>query len=108
MANSLKGEAPLGPCTLAFNFGAFIELEEKTGHKVPVLLAMLNAGLGFGDLRDFVWAGLRAHHPEMGDAEVIALVDDQGFEAASGAVGKAVTAFFGSQKEKAKNPPKRA
>lgn len=105
MANPLKGEARLGDCTLAFNFGAFCELEEKTGKKMPVLLAMLQDGLGFGELRDFVWAGLRANHPDMGDEAVIELIDETGFETAALAVGKAVTAFFGAQKEKVKNPP---
>lgn len=108
MAIPLKGEAQLGDCTLAFNFGAFCALEEKTGKKMPVLLSMLQEGLGFGELRDFAWAGLQTNHPGMTDEQVIMLVDEVGFEAAASAIGKAVTAFFGSQKEKAKNPPKAA
>jgi hypothetical protein len=108
MANPMKGEAHLGDYTLTFNFGAFCALEEKTGNKMPVLLAMLQDGLGFTELRDFAWAGLQAKHPGLSNEEVSSLIDDTGFEAAALAIGKAVTAFFGSQKEKAKNPPKAA
>lgn len=108
MANPMKGEAPLGDCTLAFNFGAFCALEEKTGKKMPALLQSLQEGLGFGEMRDFAWAGLRTHHPDMNDEAVTKLIDETGFEAAAAAIGAAVTSFFGTQKEKAKNPPKAA
>lgn len=104
----MKGEAQLGEYTLAFNFGAFCALEEKTGKKMPVLLALLQEGLGFGELRDFLWAGLQANHPGMTDEAVMKMVDEVGFEAAAAGIGKAATAFFGSQKEKVKNPPKAA
>lgn len=108
MANPMKGEAQLGEYTLTFNFGAFCALEEKTGKKMPVLLALLQEGLGFGELRDFAWAGLQAKHPGMTDEAVVALVDEVGFEAVAFAIGKAATAFFGNQKEKARNPLKAA
>jgi hypothetical protein len=108
MANPMKGEAQLGDFTLTFNFGAFCSLEVKAGKKMPVLLQMLQEGLGFGELRDFAWAGLQAKHPGMTDEAVIDLVDEVGFEAAAVAIGKAVSEFFGSQKEKGKNPPKAA
>lgn len=105
MANPIKGEATLGEFKLAFNFGAFCELEDKTGLKVPQLLQALGDGLGFKQLRDFVWAGLQTYHNGTDDEAVIALIDKVGFEAAAVAVGKAVNGFFGSQKEKGKNPP---
>lgn len=108
MANPMKGEAQLGDYTITFNFGAFCALEEKTGMKMPVLLAILQEGLGFSELRDFAWAGLKANHPGMTDETVEKLVDEVGFEVAALAIGKAATAFFGSQKEKVKNPPKAA
>lgn len=108
MSNPMKGEAQLGDYTVAFNFGAFIALEEKTGKKINGLLEMLNEGLGFSDMRDFAWAGLQANHPGITDAEVAKILDDVGFESAAGVIGRAVTNFFGSQKEKAKNPPKAA
>lgn len=106
MTNPMKGEAQLGDYTLAFDFGAFIMLEEKAGKKMPALLQMLNEGLGFGDIRDFTWAGLQSNHPGLSDGDVVSLVNEVGFEATAAAIGKAVTAFFGSQKEKGKNPPK--
>lgn len=105
MANPLKGEARLGEYTLAFNFGAFCALEEKTGKKMPVLLSMLQEGLGFGELRDFAWAGLQANHKGVTDEVIEALIDETGFEVAAAAIGKSVASFFGSQKEKVKNPP---
>lgn len=108
MANPMKGESQLGDHTLVFNFGAFCALEEKAGKKMPALLAMLQEGLGFTDLRDFVWAGTRARHPELTDDGITALLDETGFEVAALAVGKGVSSFFGSQREKAKNPPKAA
>lgn len=106
MANPVKGEARLGEYTLAFNFGAFCELEEKTGHKMPQLLGSLADGLGFGELRDFLWAGLQTNHKGISDEAVLGLLDEHGYEAVGGTVGKAVTAFFGTAKAKAKNPPK--
>jgi hypothetical protein len=105
MANALRGEAPLGDLTLAFNFGTFIELEQKTGMKMQGLMLAVQDGLGFGQLRDFLWAGLLKHHA-MSEADVTALLDDVGFEAAATAVGKCITSFFGEQKAKAENPPK--
>ena len=108
MANPLQGETKLGDFTLAFTFGAFIALEERVGKKVPQLLQMMQDGLGFADIRDFAWAGLLKHHPELTDAEISAILDDVGFEVAGGAIGKAVSNFFARQKEKAKNPPKAA
>lgn len=108
MANPIKGEARLGEHTLAFNFGAFCELEEKTGKKMPELLAAVNNGLGFSELRDFVWAGLQTNHKGTTDEEVTEILNEHGFQSGAEAVAKAVTAFFGSQRAKAKNPPKAA
>ena len=105
MANPMKGEARLGDLTLAFNFGAFCELEERRGKKLAALLQMMQEGLGFSELRDFAWAGLQKHHRGITDEDVIKVIDEVGFETAAEAVGKAVTAFFSTQKEKAKNPP---
>lgn len=104
MANPLSGEASLGEFTLAFNFGAFCQLEERTGKKVPDLLQALATGLGFGELRDFVWAGLQQHHAGISDETLLELLDQQGYEAAGAAVGKAISAAFGKPKEK--NPRK--
>ena len=108
MANPMKGEAQLGDYTLTFNFGVFCSLEVKAGMKMPQLLTALGEGLGFGELRDFVWAGLQPKHEGITDEGVAQLIDETGFEVAAAAVGKAVSGFFGSQKEKAKNPPKAA
>lgn len=106
MANPVKGEAQLGEHTLAFNFGAFCELEDRTGLKMPALLQSLMDGLGFNELRHFMWAGLQTHHKGISDEAILAVLDEHGFEGSASAVGKAVSGFFGSQKEKGKNPPK--
>lgn len=108
MPNPLKGEAQLGEFTLAFNFGAFCELEEKTGKKVPELLQAMADGLGFRELRDFVWAGLQTHHKGVSEETAVQLLDEHGYEAAGIAIGKAVTGFFGKLKAKGQNPPKAA
>lgn len=105
MANPMKGEAPLGDRTLAYDFGAFCVLEEKTGKKVPQLMQALQEGLGFGELRDFAWAGLQKHH-NMGETEVVDLLNEVGFQPTAEAVAKAITSFFGEQRAKGKNPPK--
>jgi hypothetical protein len=105
MANPMKGEAQLGELTLAYNFGAFCTLEEKTGKKVPVLMNMLQEGMGFSELRDFAWAGLQKHH-NMTEAEVVAALDEIGFQTTAEAIAKAITSFFGEQRAKGKNPPK--
>jgi len=106
MANSIKGETTLGDYTLAFNFGTFCQLEDKTRLKVPDLLQAMQVGLGFNELKDFVWAGLRQHHPEMTDEDVIALLNEQGFAEGSAAVARGVSSFFGEPKAKDKNPTK--
>lgn len=108
MANPVKGEAALGEFTLAYNFGTFCILEEKTGQKVPELLQAMADGLGFGQLRDFVWAGLQAHHKGVSEESVVNLLDEQGYEAAGIALGKAINGYFGEQKAKGKNPRKAA
>jgi hypothetical protein len=105
MANPMRGEAPLGEYTLAFNFGTFCTLEEKTGKKMPVLMQAVQEGLGFAELRDFVWAGLQKHH-NMTEDEVMGVLDDVGFEAAATAIARGITSFFGEQRAKDKNPPK--
>lgn len=100
----MKGEASLGDKTLAFNFGTFCALEEKCGKKVPELLEAMNTGLGFGELRDFIWAGLQVHHPGSTDDDALKLLDDVGYSEAATALGKAVGGFFGAPKAKGKNP----
>lgn len=105
MANPLKGEAQLGDLTLCFQFGTFIELEQKTGKKMPQLMMILQEGLGFEELRDFTWAGLREHHP-MTDEQVVEVLNEIPFQTAAAAIAKAVTGYSDQQKAKAKNPPK--
>jgi hypothetical protein len=109
MANPLKGEARLREYTLAFDFSALCGVEEKTGKKVPQLLQSLSEGLGFGELRDFVYVGLQAHHPGTTEEEAVGLIETAGYKDSVAAVGKAFTGFFAPpQKEKGKGPTKPA
>ncbi len=108
MANLLKGEAQLREYTLAYNFGVFIALEEKLGKKMPEILQTMTEGLGFGELRDFVYVGLQKHHPETTNEAAVQLLEDVGYKDAALAVSKAVGGFFGERKAKAENPTKRA
>jgi hypothetical protein len=106
--NPLKGEAQLREYTLAFNFGVFCSLEEKTGQKMPELLQAMMQGLGFGELRDFIYFGLQKHHPGTTEDDVLILLDEVGYKESALAVSKAVGNFFGDQKAKGKNPTKAA
>jgi hypothetical protein len=109
MANPLKGEAQLRDRTLAFDYGLFCELEVKTGQKVPHLIQALAEGLGFGELRDFVFIGLQTHHPGTTEADVLTLLEEVGYKDATLAVSKAVGNFFAKeQKEKGDRPTKPA
>lgn len=103
----MKGEATLNGLTLSYTFGTFCALEEKTGKKMPELMQILQGGLGFCDLRDFLWAGLLKNHPQS-EEQVVSLLDDVGIEIASIAVGKGVSSFFGNQKAKDSRPTKKA
>jgi hypothetical protein len=104
----MKGEARLGDLTLSYTFGTFCELEERTGKKVPEILEMFETSIGFTDLRIFIWAGLLKYHPQS-EAEVTALLDEIGFNAAVVALDKGIRSFFGEpEKEKGKNPRKAA
>lgn len=107
MANPMKGEAALGDLTLCYNFGTFCALEEKTGKKMPELMQAMQEGIGFSELRDFLWAGLLKHHPQT-EEEVVSLLDDITFEVAALAVGKGVMSFFNDKKEKGNRPTKKA
>jgi len=108
MANPMKGEARLGDYTLAFNFGTFCAIEEKTGKKMPELLQDIMTGLGFGQMRDFVHFGLLAHHPSTTEEDALKVLDEVGYKTAALAVSKAVGGFFGEQKEKGSRPTKDA
>jgi hypothetical protein len=109
MANPLKGEAKLRDYTLVYNFGVLCSVEEMTGKKVPQLLQSLTEGLGFGELRAFLYCGLQTHHPGTTEEEAVGLIETAGYKDSVAAVGKAFTGFFAPpQKEKGKGPTKPA
>lgn len=108
MANPMKGEAKLRDYTVTFQFGTFMSLEERTGKKMPELMGCIGVGLGTTELLDFLAEGLKEKHRDKSDDDVRALVEEYGYLECGAAVSKAVAAYFGDKKEKAKNPPKAA
>lgn len=109
MANALKGEAALGEYTLALNFDAFCELEDRTGRKAHDMIEAFSAGLSFGELRDFIWAALQCHHSDIDEDGLKALLREHEYTASNEALGKALVAYFGEVgKVKGKNPRKAA
>lgn len=108
MANSMRGEAALGERKLVFDFNAMCELELATGRQTPDLLAMMERGLGFADLRHFLWAGLLRQHPGI-TVEQAGDIAGEDMPAALAAVGESIGACFASlKKEPRKNPRKAA
>lgn len=112
--NLLRGEAVLGPLKLKVDFNGFCTLERITGLKVPQLLGRMADGLGFDEMRSWLYAFAQN---EMTDTEIgdmlNGMVGEQGYEAAMRAVGEtlgaAVEGFFAPPAKVPKaNPPKAA
>lgn len=106
MANQNKGEAELGAYCLVFDYNAICTLEVRTGLKLHALLMMMKTDLGFCDLRNFVWAGLRAKHEEITTEKAGEIIGEFGYQGSAEAVSKALDGFFAPQREeKVENPP---
>jgi hypothetical protein len=101
-ANAMRGEVAFGDYTLVYTFNAFCLLEQETGVHTQNLLQMMQEGLGFSDLRAFVWAGLQEKYPlkltDAGD-----LIGQIGLTEALTAVGKGVDAFLAPAVKEAKD-----
>ena len=109
MANPMKGEAPLGEYTLTINFGVFCALEDEMGKNTDEILGLMLNGLTFTQLRTVIRASLQPQHPGIPVDEVETAIDTVGgYMPAYLALGKAIKAYTGEQKAKAKNPPKAA
>lgn len=90
----MKGEAMLGEYKLAYDFNALCKAEEELG---PMGKAMARIEEGsLSTVRALVWAGLQKHHPmtieQAGEA-----VEAVGFDKASEAISKAMSAAFPDQ-----------
>lgn len=73
MANRLRGEARFTEngreYTLLFDAEAFLEIEDRTGESVFMLLADGDANIKLGTMATVLQAGLRRHHAEIDRAE---------------------------------------
>lgn len=94
--NAMRGEAPLGPHRVVVDFNALCALERKTGYRVPQLLEMAESGLGFDELR--TWVHVMIDAADMSVEEVGELIGNEGYEAASLAIGTALEGFFPAAK----------
>lgn len=103
MTNPMRGEVALGDHKLIVTFNKVCALEDATGRKLLDLVADLQFGLGFGDIRLWVKVLL---DKEMSLEQVGDLLGEIGFEAAVEAIGKAFEMFFPAPEGKAKNPRK--
>lgn len=103
--NPMRGEAALGEKKLVVDFNGFCSLEAVMAKKVPEILAVMDAGLGFSDLRHCVrvFCVDSISTEEAGD-----LIGAVGYEAALNAVSTAVSGFFAPQKDKPARPLKAA
>lgn len=95
MANRAKGELTVKhegkDYTFALDFNALCEFEDATGKDALDVLRVIESGKGrVSDIRALMWAGLRAHHPEV-------TLHDAGriLASNSGAVMEGVAAAFG-------------
>lgn len=114
MSNALRGEGEIGGKAFAVNFNKLCELEQKTGYRVPDLLQLAGAGLGFDELR--TWIGVLLIEPmeqaAVGDLIESALADAEGdtfdkrFQAVAGRVSAAFEGFFAPKKDAPANPRK--
>lgn len=103
-ANPMRGEHPIGGHKLVVTFNSVCALEEVTGRKVLDLMADMQYGLGFVDLRLWVQTLL---DEQMSLEQVGELLGEVGFEPALQAIAKAFESFFpAAKKGKDKNPPK--
>lgn len=103
MANPMRGEAELGDYKLVVNFNGFCTLEGETGLKVPQLISRLETGLGFADLRTWIWVFIDA---DMTREQVGDLIGELTPDPVLKALAKAIDGFFSVKKAKAPNPPK--
>lgn len=104
--NPMRGEAEFGEHRLVVDFNGFCALEAAMNKKVPEILALMDAGLGFTDLRTCVRVFLDA---EMTDEEAGELLGSVGYAEALKAVSAACSGFFApAKKEKADRPLKAA
>lgn len=95
MANAARGEVTFkvgaARYTLKFSTNAICELEEHLDLGLNSIVANMER---LTTVRALLWAGLRAHHPEMTISGAGELIDKCGMTEATEVIGKALTAAF--------------
>lgn len=77
--------------TLKFSTNAICELEERLDKGLNTIIANMER---VATVRALLWAGLRAHHPDVTIATAGELIDLAGVAPVTEAIGKALTAAF--------------
>jgi hypothetical protein len=99
MANPARGEVALVvgnlEYTLKFSTNAICELEDRLDKGLNTIIANMER---LSTVRALLWAGLRAHHPEVTILGVGEIVDSVGAARVTEALGKALTAAFPAEK----------
>lgn len=104
-ANAMRGEAEYAGRKFVADFNSVCTLEQLSGLKVPQLVGLLSEGLGFADLRLWLYCfqtGAQATERELGE-----LCGKHGYEEGVKAVAAAFEGFFAPLKEGGdESPPK--
>ena len=99
MANPARGEVALKAggleYTLKFSTNAICELEDRLDKGLNTIVANMER---VSTVRALLWAGLRAHHPEVTIAGVGEIIDGIGIAAVTDTLGKALAAAFPAEK----------
>lgn len=100
MANPARGEVALRAAetdyTIKFSTNAICEVEDRLDKGLNTIIANMER---VTTVRALLWAGLRAHHPDMTLAGAGEIIDRVGMAPVTEAIGKALTAAFPSQSQ---------
>ena len=99
MANRTRGEVSFkagdATYTLQFSINAICDLEEALDLPVEQIAEMFDGGsVRMRDVRTFIWAGLREHHPDIEEREAGRIATEVGVDAVIEKVGEAFRAAF--------------
>jgi hypothetical protein len=95
MANPARGEVGFkagdAVYTLKFSTNAICELEDHLDKGLNTIVANMER---LTTVRALLWAGMRAHHPDVTLKQAGEMIDRVGMAPATEAIGKALTAAF--------------
>lgn len=100
MGNPHRGEVTFkvadAEYVLKFSTNAICELEDRLDKSLNVIVANMER---LATVRALLWAGLRAHHPDVTLPQAGEIIDRSGMAAATEAIGKALNAAFPTPSE---------